>query len=503
MIMRKLIITALAFLCIAGTSCKKSFLDINTNPNQVTEDQINSELILPSALHAAGNTVRMYTVLNKWMGYWSNSPTFNLQQDEVTYNVTTTFSSFTTLWNTYYDVLFDLNTIEKKSPEEGMPYYAGIAKVIKAKLFQDLVDCFGNVPYSEAFQKEIATPKYDKGSDIYANLQTVLDEAIVIFKANPTPGTAASNVDIVFKGNADLWIKLANTLKLKLLINQSEVTGFNPAAELAKITANGGVLMTRQSANVNPGYQNSSNQQSPYYAAYGYTVAGAEAGSNIRANTYLVNIYKNNDDPRLGRVFSPAIAPVNTADPYVGTVYGTPSSSTVQTQQYSYIGPGLAGTASQPQWIITSVESMFLFAEAVARGWLTGDARQAYENAVRESFIWLGVPNAVTAAETYMANHAIANWANAGSTVAQQAKFIGYQKYIAMGGFNPLEAWNLYRRLEILTANPPLSVHPDRLGNGSLPNRFLYPSAEYAVNAANVVAEGTINLFTSKVFWDK
>src|SRR5690242_17473669 len=106
MIMRKSIIAVVAFLLIAGSSCKKSFFDINQNPNQVTEDQITSELIMPSALHATGNTTRMFTVLNKWMGYWSNSPTFSLQQDEVTYNVTTTFSTFNTMWTTYYDVLF-------------------------------------------------------------------------------------------------------------------------------------------------------------------------------------------------------------------------------------------------------------------------------------------------------------------------------------------------------------------------------------------------------------
>ena len=217
----------------------------------------------------------------------------------------------------------------------------------------------------------------------------------------------------------------------------------------------------------------------------------------------MINIYKNNDDPRLSRVFSPALAPTNPSDPIVGTDYGAASNSNLQTQQFSYIGTGLAKSASQPQWLITSVENMFMYAEAVARGWLPGDARQAYENAVRESFVWLGVPNPVTAAETYMTGHPIANWAFAGTTVAQQVRFIGYQKYIAMAGFNPLEAWNLYRRLDVLTTNPPLSVHPDKLGNGNLPIRYLYPSTEYAVNTESVLAQGTINMFTSKVFWDK
>jgi hypothetical protein len=494
-------IIASVLLIIVCSSCKKSFFDINQNPNQVTEEKITGELILPSALNSSANTIRMYAFLNRWMGYWSNNATFALVEEEVTYSLTTSFPASGNIGGIYYDALFDFNTVEQKAPAEGEDFYAGIAKVMKARLFQDLVDVYGNTPYTETFKKEIATPKYDKGEDIYRDLQKVLDEAIEIFKNKPVP-SKATTVDIMFKGNAQLWVKFANTVKLKLLINQSEIAGFSPTAELAKITANGGVLMSGQSANVNPGYQNAVNQQNPFYTSFGFTVNGTIAAEPIRANNYLINIYKQNSDPRLSRVFRPAEAPANPLDPYVGTDYGAPSNAALRGQLTSYIGPGLSGSSSQSQWITTSVESLFLYAEAVARGWLSGDEKTAYENAVRESFIWLGVPNAITEADDYMAGNSIADWANAGTTVAQKVKFIAYQKYIAMAGLNPLEGWNLYRRLGV-PVNTPLSVHPNRLGNGSLPIRLLYPSTEYAVNAANVLAEGTINQFTSKVFWDK
>lgn len=500
MYMYKSKIFVFALLVIVCSSCKKSFYDINQNPNQVTEDKITSELILPSALHASGNTIRMYAFLNRWLGYWSNNATYSLVEEEVTYNLTNSFASFNNIWNSYYDALFDLNTIEQKAPAEGLDYYAAIAKVMKARLFQDLVDNFGNVPYSESFKKEIATPKYDKGKDIYNDLQVVLDSAIAIFKNKPVPSKAGT-VDIMFKGNAQQWIKFANTIKLKLLINQSELSGFNPTNELVKITANGGLLLSGQSANVNPGYQNAVNQQNPFYTAFGFTVSGTEAGAPIRANNYLLTIYKQTNDPRIARVFRPAETPVNPADPYIGTNYGAAPDAALKGQFTSYIGPGLAGSSSQNQWITTSVESMFLYAEAVARGWITGDPQVAYENAVRESFIWLGVSNAVASANSYMAGNAVADWTNAGASIAQKVKFIAYQKYIAMAGINPVEGWNLYRRLAV-PAIAPLSVHPNRLGNGILPIRLLYPSIEYAVNAANVQAEGSINQFTSKVFWD-
>jgi hypothetical protein len=302
----------------------------------------------------------------------------------------------------------------------------------------------------------------------------------------------------MFQGNTAKWTRFANTLKLRLLIRQSQIPGFNPSTEIAKILANGGVLQSGESASVNPGYVNEANKQNPFYASYGLTPAGAIASEIVRANNYILTVYKNTSDPRISRFFKPAATPTNTNDPYVGTVYGSPSNDAFNGQKTSTLGPGLNVSASQAQWILTSVESLFLYAEAVARGWIPGDAKSAYENAVRESFIWLAVPNAVTAANTYMANNASANWTNAGTTVLDRVKFIVYQKYLSLTSINSLEAWSDYRRLGV-PSNVPLSVNPGRIGSG-LPVRLLYPTTESAVNSANV--PGSINQFTSRIFWD-
>ena len=499
---KSFIVAGLFLLAVSG--CKKDFYDINDNPNDITASSITSDLILPAALHnagagdAGGNGVG-YNWLNKWMGYWSSSGSFAPTQEESTYNITGNFQQ--TRWNVIYNNLNDFYIIEQKAPAEEKDFYAGIAKTMKAKYFQDLVDLFGNVPYSQAFQlKEFPTPKYDKAQDIYNDLQRVLDQAISIFETKPLPAGAAT-VDIMYQGNKSLWIRFANTLKLRLLIRQSEVPGFNPATEIAKIVAKGGVLQSGESADVNPGYSNATAKQNPFYATFGFTVTGVSANEGDRANAYLVNTLKTNNDPRLQRYFRPAATPVNPADPYIGTVYGSAPNDAFNSNRTSGMGPGLVGSASQSMWILTSVESLFLYAEAVARGWFTGNAQTAYENAVRESFIWLGVPNAVTAANTYMTNVATANWANAPSGTLDRAKFIVYQKYLSLAGINPLEAWSDYRRLGV-PSNLPLSVDPGRVGT-VLPVRVLYPTAETAVNSANVGAEGNVNQFTSKIFWDQ
>jgi hypothetical protein len=310
-----------------------------------------------------------------------------------------------------------------------------------------------------------------------------------------TARSSFGNVDIVNHGNQSAWIKFANTLKLRLLIRQSEVSGFSPAAEIAKIIANGGVLHSGETIMVNPGYSNDVNKQSPFYANFGLTPDGSEASTVTRANSYFVNLLNSTSDPRLSRYFKAPSAGGN----ITGTVYGL-SSGNPDGAHSSSIGPGLAVSASQDQWIFTSVESMFLEAEAIARGWMPGNAQVAYENAVRESFIWLGVPNAVAAANTYMANNAIANWANAGGTPLSQARFIAYQKYIALAGIDPLEAWSDLRRLNMIPNSGYISVNPGKISN-TLPVRLLYPQSEYTTNSENVNAQGNINQFSSKIFW--
>jgi hypothetical protein len=158
------------------------------------------------------------------------------------------------------------------------------------------------VPYSQAFKPtEFPSPVYDKAEDIYADLHKKLDTAISIMKG-ATVSTAAKSIDIVYSGDKTLWIKFANTIKLRLLIRTTEINA-NPSTELAKIKAEGGVLQSGQSADVNPGYQNDVGKQSPFYGTYGLLPSGQEANTFFRANAYIVNKLRLNDDPRLGYYF--------------------------------------------------------------------------------------------------------------------------------------------------------------------------------------------------------
>jgi hypothetical protein len=526
---KALVIGVAAVGLLSTTGCKKSYLDINSNPNAVTESNVTAELIFPSAAVRVGGRTATgnLTFLQSWMGYYSQPGDFAIDQEQTSYNITFTFGQ--AFWQNHYDVLFDLEQTRKKALVAGDSVLAGASMILSAKLWQELVDLYGNIPFTQAFHiEQTSTPAYDKDSTVYRILQGRLDQAISYMKGTARGtyssvvggivrfgGTGGTNTAVTGTAAVQqpLWIKFANTLKLRMLIRTSEVAtpGIDRNVELAKIAANGGVLGSGQSVNVNPGYADETGKVSPFFAAYGYqAVSHSDGNTSTRANKYIVDSMAARSDARLARLYRGVGATYNTqGGAIVGTRYGQSVPANPGGAASSKMGFGTAGTFTQDQWIFTSVESLFLLAEAVQRGWIAGTPAAAYQNAVNESFIWLGAGGA-TAGAAYTAGTPLANFANASVTlpsgfVFTPVKFIAYQKYIAMNSIDPIEAYSDLRRLDMIPDKGYLSVNPSRHAGNKLPNRLLYPQEEYTLNFANVSAQGDINkdniFTTAKIFW--
>jgi Starch-binding associating with outer membrane len=507
--MKKIIYPILSLLLLLTAGCKDEFFDINENPNAPTEGSITPQLILPRALHAtAARMATSYDYSAHWLGYWARSGSYGPSAEQESYSITTTYQADE--WSGWYDILTDANIMEKKAEASGQTFYAGAAKVIKSIGFMYLVDQYNNVPYSKAFDiNGNILPAYDKGEDIYKDLLLQLDAAAKIFAAvDKVADPSIAGADIIFNGDLTKWRKLVNSQRLKLLLRQSQVFGATvPTADIAKITADGsGFLMAGESASVQPGYAKIAGQQNPFWDAYKKTALDANIDDYNRANNYVLNKLKGSNDDRYKFYFSAAESPLS-GNTYYGYNFGenVPNSAPKAVNSSNVAGPGLAKSVSQDQWIFTSVESLFLQAEAIQRGWLPGDAKTAAENAITESFVWLGVTSgangsvdAATTAANYMAqNTALTTY----SVATDKIKFIVMQKYLALVGVNNFEAWVDYRRVGVPT-DLPLSMSTAR-GTKVIPSRLLYPQAEYSYNAENVAKEGTIDAQTAKVFWDK
>lgn len=530
--MKKINIIYLFLVLGLVTSCDKK-LDINEDPNSPTDASITSSLLLPSALVKTSRLTTGATVeggnnrlatLARWLGVWSPSTDFAVGE-ESKYNQIAVTSNAT--WFTIYDQNNEFKSIENKSIANGETFYQGIALIMQSLNYQMAVDMFNDIPYSQATNPTILTPKYDKGEDIYLDLFKKIDAGIALIKAadesknfnlangdvlrvsaNGLPITTGLNT----ASNRKLkWTKFANTLKLRLLIHMSQMPNISTlaATELAKINAEGsGYINAGETVGVNPGFITA--KPNHFWATYIFDQANNPPNSFNRANNFSLNTFKALSDERYKYFYKPIPnSPGTLPAHWVGIDYAPVNSNAAfKSNVTSDIGgaptpaggtSGLGKSAIMDAWILTAAESLFLQAEAKARGWnIPGSALTLYQDGVRESFIWLGVPGATSAAANYLLQSD--NRIAFGATLTDNLRAIAWQKYFAFNGNSHLEMWTDYRRLDIVPI--PLSLDPGR-GNRVIPFRFNYPQSEYDFNIANVNAAGATDPFTSKIFWDR
>lgn len=492
--MKKLTILFLSASMIVGVGCKKNWIDVNSNPNSATNT--TPELVLPTALNAAAAMqITGYTFISGWMGQWAVSGSYApSNNDFTTYKQTTDFGGG--LWAGIYDNLEDIHYVEVQGKLQNKPFYEAAGKILKAYEYQQLVDMFNNVPYTDALNGTTnILPKYDNGQAIYDSLVAGLDAAIDLMKRSDAVSTSSS--DILFGGNTNNWIKFANTLRLRFLLRQSEKTDRATYIqnELTKVKAE---PFLDVDAGVNPGYVNTDGKMNPFYD-FAYNSAGTYTQDFWRANQYAIQFYKDNNDPRLTLVYQGTQSP---AGLYQGNYIGQQTGAYVGSAS-SRFGPGVLKSYNQPAILMSASESYFDQAEAILRGWLPGGdagAKAAYEAGVLASFKYLGVPNATSAAAAYVSQAGNKNttWA-ATTSFAEKLALIIRQKWAALNTVTPFEIWADYRRLH-LPADIPLTQNPayDVL---AIPVRILYPTSEYSTNAENVGAQGNINQHTSKIWW--
>ena len=119
-----------------------------------------------------------------------------------------------TNWTLGYTLLNAVKIMEQKSLQNREYYALGAAKVIRCYVLLTMVDIYGDIPVTEALLgNENLTPKFDKSADIYAQILSELDAAIVIL--GQTNNTQSTIQDLYYTSQTS-WITLANTIKLKM-----------------------------------------------------------------------------------------------------------------------------------------------------------------------------------------------------------------------------------------------------------------------------------------------
>jgi len=220
-------------LCVAiATSCS---LDLRQDPNAVQPDQVLPSLMLNSIQ-------RQLTAFFNGASGTGQGLTRQINRGGTIYFNTISPENFNGVWETAYadilqdcNVLLDLSVPDKTKPNERYARHMGIARIAQAYTIVTLVDLFGKVPFSEAFQGEINfNPAADDEQDLYNLALTMLDSAKLDLTTPTTtsvpPGyhspIAPTLFDMYYGTGAaatgtisNRWIKLINTLKLKIYLN--------------------------------------------------------------------------------------------------------------------------------------------------------------------------------------------------------------------------------------------------------------------------------------------
>ncbi|MDF1571343.1 MAG: SusD/RagB family nutrient-binding outer membrane lipoprotein [Bacteroidales bacterium] len=490
-------ISLLTLTLLLTTSCE-DFLDVNTDPNNPTS--VTPDLVLPVAQKYTGEIIqwdRYVSHLGNMMMYnWSQSDGFSWYNDEFLYQVSSSF--YQQIFNvSYRNALKQYQILDNLVGDEYANYRA-ISKVMKAYHFQLLVDFYGDIPYTEALQRsQEATPVYDDAATIYADLIVELDSAITLIKnADPAALVPDEYGDIIFEGEMTDWIRMANSVKLRILVRNSDVDDVSD--EIAAIEAEGTGFITSDVL-VNPGYLKEEEKQNPLWDDLGWDVGGTQTLSSKAtcATPYVLEWLFTRNDPRIDYIYE---NPENTDDPnnfggHVGVIqgldqYDSPVVDAYVPEKVSNIGPGILKGATMGANILSLAEVYFNRAEAAFKGLLPpGDAKTYYEAGIAASFDYLGVGGA---AAYYGQAVPLVGW---NSSTNQELEAIITQKWIAMNGITAEQSWFDYSRTGFPSGLPisELASTSDR------PVRLFYPAGEISSNGENVPTQP--DAFTDKIFW--
>ena len=503
--MKKFAIISTFVLSFVIVSCD-SYLDVNEDPNSPSESMMTADVLLPAA---EMNLVSSYGDFARITGgyfaqyYVQTFGTSNyLDFSRFTMSATRSSSFYTQITSRS---LGNLKTIRSKAKnnEEWGTYLA--ATTLWAYAYQVLVDAYGEIPYSEAFNTSISSPHYDDGADIYNNIVAELDDALE--HAAPADLVATN---FLFSGeNAANWIKFAKALKLKILSRESGVA--NVDAQIAALVQEGD--FPASDVAYQGCWSNESGAMSPFYAEEFATNWGSTQ-INVVANVAIIGTMQQKDtngdvvysDPRLPSFFEP-----NGSGEYTGGISGSNFSTSESYKSTYWCRP--VASYDMPVYFLTVAETEFFIAEYYAKQNNAAQAEAHYNAAIEASCATAGVDGAVDIIAKFPYDQ------------ANYKQSIGVQKWISLAGVNTFEGWCEARRLDapafsnvtgsqMYNENSDASYNPglyvpgtfytpikvdDKIGANNLLERWIYPESSSARNGNSPEFPG----YTTPIFWGK
>ncbi|MFV0249393.1 MAG: SusD/RagB family nutrient-binding outer membrane lipoprotein [Tenacibaculum sp.] len=473
--MKNIFAILFAFLAISSCQTDEAYDSLNRDPKR--PDQIPASFLFTSATKSLFDQMTSTSVnrnIFRLLGQYWTQTTYT---DESNYDFTNRNIPQNHWAEMYSDVLLDLKSarefviddsllsdIEKNSQKAQID-------ILMVYTWQQLVDSFGDIPYTEALNENNPDPVYDDAATIYTDLISILNTAI-----DNIGSGGFTNADKIYGGNEAGWNKFANSLKLRIAMRLADV---NPtvASTLATEAVEAGVF-SNNSDNAILNYETSPPNTNPLWV----DLVQSGRSDFIPTNT-LVNIMNSLNDPRRFKYFEQ-----NLGDGvFLGGIYGDNNTFS----SYTHIGE-VMHQPDYPASLLDCAEVEFYLAQAAEMSIVgaPADAEIHYNNAIRASFDFWNVSEV----DAYLANPDVA-YATASGDWREK---IGKQFWLAMynRGF---EGWTAWRTFDTPNFNlPAITENP-------VPNRYTYPVNEQNLNfdnyknASTAIGEDTQ---TTKLFWD-
>ena len=276
------------------------------------------------------------------------------------------------------------------------------------------VDLFGPMPYNDHKNYVEESPfVYERVKDIYYQVKADIDAAIECFKyykdhrseayKKQIGSTIKSRVQLLSSDYADpsdlsVWIRFANSLKLRMAIHMSKVEPAT-AKQWAEEAVAGGVI------------ENEADEIGLFPSLWGsaHPLVEIMGWNDIVMGASFINLLQNLDHPYMKYLFTknsialekskqavsgtsaPAVTP--TGSVYVGMRNGVTPGIDQTADANPYVGYSMLdrtyfAECNPPLYLMKVSEVNFLRAEGALRGWnMGGTAQSFYERGIRTAYL--------------------------------------------------------------------------------------------------------------------
>ncbi len=442
-----------AVAVLAG--CTGYYEDMNRNPNQVTDGQMDahnyktgtkirslSGLVVPVQEHLyqfneslSGGPFGGYigSTVDTWLTKFETfNPPAHWRKAPFSDVITETYTPYRGIVNGTDDEVA-----------------IALAKLLRVAIMHRLTDSYGPIPYSDIESNESVFVKYDSQEQVYTRMFGELDEAIATLTANVSlPAEGFSRYDAVYYGDIGKWVKYANSLKLRMAMRLSYIAPETAKAKAAEAIAAGVITGNADNAAM--------------HAAENRTTLIYNDWADSRVGADIINYMNGYDDPRREKMFTKGT--IGTGAAAVSDFYGIRIGIDVESKAKAVKAySNMIVATSTPYLWMNAAEVTFLRAEYELRWGSASTAGALYNGAVALSFDERGA----SGVDAYLADSGLKPaayddplgeysestrqseitiaWEEGADNFERNLERIITQKWIAIFPLG-VEAWSEYRR---------------------------------------------------------